>query len=438
MAEAASKCPLPSHILEFSPPRRRHPWSGGPSTGAATVCSLEHSLNDRIHDPHPNGHLDASFVEQYVHRLRFTTDSLAPQNTALRDTLPADATARLIVFVDAGVSEAWPDLAGRLQAYAATHDDRMKLAGPVMTVPGGEAAKNDWEVFERVARAINDHGICRHSFVVTIGGGAVLDAVGFGAATAHRGVRLIRLPTTTLSQADGGIGVKNGINAFGKKNFLGCFAVPWAVINDDAFLTSLPDRDWRSGLSEAVKVALLKDAAFFDLIESSADDLRARNHRRLVPIVRRTAELHLDHIVEGGDPFEARGERPLDFGHWSAHKLEQMTDFEVKHGEAVAIGLAIDVLYSATIGRLDPATAERCVRALEAIGFDLYHDALRDPELFDGIDEFREHLGGMLAITLIDEIGRGFEANDIDRGAMVAAIGQLADRTAQPQSRRIG
>ena len=93
--------------------------------------------------------------------------------------------------------------------------------------------------------------------MVAIGGGAVLDAVGYAAATAHRGVRLIRVPTTVLSQDDSAVGVKNGINAFGKKNFVGSFAPPHAVLNDFDLLRTLQDRDWRAGISEAVKVALL-------------------------------------------------------------------------------------------------------------------------------------------------------------------------------------
>ena len=91
----------------------------------------------------------------------------------------------------------------------------------------------------------------------------MLDAVGFAAAIAHRGIRLVRLPTTTLAQADSGVGVKNGVNLFGKKNWLGAFAVPWAVLNDTALLATLPDRDFVAGFSEAVKVALLKSPEVF-------------------------------------------------------------------------------------------------------------------------------------------------------------------------------
>ena len=99
----------------------------------------------------------------------------------------------------------------------------------------------------------------------------VAESLGLAAATAHRGVRHVRLPSTTLSQADSGVGVKNGINAFGKKNFIGTFTPPFAVVNDFELLASLSDRDKRGGLVEAVKVALIRNANFFDAIEASAD-----------------------------------------------------------------------------------------------------------------------------------------------------------------------
>ena len=159
-------------------------------------------------------------------------------------------------------------------------------------------------------------GLDRRSYVVVIGGGAVLDAVGFAAAIAHRGIRLVRLPTTTLAQADSGVGVKNAVNLFGKKNWIGSFAVPWAVLNDTSLLATLPDRDFIAGFSEAVKVSLLKDPAFFDTICRDAPLIRRRDMAATLPVIRASAEWHRDHITKGGDPFEAQrsaaaGLRPL-------------------------------------------------------------------------------------------------------------------------------
>ena len=374
--------------------------------------------------------VDAAFAVDHIHRIRFTTDVFDPANDVLRRVLEAsgDSAGRAIAFVDESVAQAWPDLAGKIKAYAVAHSDVLTLDGDVNIVPGGEQAKNDWSVYQSEAGAINEAGICRHSYVLAVGGGAMLDAVGFAAATAHRGVRLIRFPTTTLSQGDGGIGVKNGINAFGKKNFLGTFDPPWAVINDELFPSTLTNRDWRAGLSEAVKVALLKDAAFFERIETTTDRLAARDETIARPIIRLSAMLHLNHITDGGDPFELLNARPLDFGHWSAHKIEQMSDFRISHGAAVAIGIALDVIYSMASGLLDESDCRRVLACLNGIGLALYDESLADHDaLLTGLAEFREHLGGRLTITLLEGVGRPVEVHEIDRARMVESVKQLAE-----------
>jgi 3-dehydroquinate synthase len=276
-------------------------------------------------------------------------------------------------------------------------------------------------------KVFNAANLDRRSYVVVIGGGAVLDAVGFAAAIAHRGLRLVRLPTTTLAQADSGLGVKNGVNLFAKKNWLGAFAVPWAVINDAALLSTHGQRDFIGGFSEAVKVALLKEPALFDLVCQNAPRIRARHLSVALPVIRRSAELHLAHITQGGDPFEMLEARPLDFGHWSAHKLEAMSGFELRHGEAVAIGVAIDAVYSSLIGDFPAADAQRVLRCLTDLGFSLHAAGLHDTQvLFAGMEEFRQHLGGRLTLTMLRAIGRPHEVHDVDGEVMRAAIGVVA------------
>jgi 3-dehydroquinate synthase len=263
--------------------------------------------------------------------------------------------------------------------------------------------------------------------VVVIGGGAVLDAVGFAAAIAHRGIRLVRLPTTTLAQSDSGVGVKNAVNLFGKKNWVGTFATPWAVINDARLLDTLEDRDFVSGFSEAVKVSLLKDREMFDDLCRDAAVIRQRDVSKALPMIRRTALWHLRHITEGGDPFEAREARPLDFGHWSAHKLEVMSDFRLRHGEAVALGLAIDTVYSSLAHGLDPGDARRVLDCLRELGFSLAcHEYSDTHTLFAGMEEFRQHLGGRLTLTMLSGIGDPIDVHHIDRRSMREAIDRVA------------
>lgn len=374
--------------------------------------------------------IDAPFAVRFTHRLRCTRRCLDPANPTLADALgpadsshPADRPARVLAFVDSGVAVAWPRTRDDLAAYARAYPRRMTLAGDTVIVPGGETIKNDPARVEGMIERIRDARLCRQSYVLAIGGGAVLDAAGYAAAVAHRGIRLIRVPTTTLAQGDSGVGVKNGINAFGRKNYQGVFAPPWAVINDEAYLATLDPRDRRCGLSEAVKVGLVKDAAFFERIERDADRLAAGDEAVLIPIIRRSAELHLRHITDGGDPFEMIAARPLDFGHWSAHRLEQLSGYDIRHGEAVAIGIAIDTLYSARLGLLHMSEAERILRGLRTLGFTLSHPLLSDPKpILAGLEEFREHLGGRLTIMLLKAVGHGVDVHEVDASKMAEAI----------------
>lgn len=373
-------------------------------------------------------HIDAPFQVDFVHRLRCTTHAIHPSNHTLVDLLESDnGPAQALCFVDAGLCEAWPRLPAQIDAYVAAHHDRIELAGPTRFVPGGERCKTDRSVIEPVFRAIFDAALCRRSYVIVIGGGAVLDAVGFAAGLTHRGLRIVRLPTTTLSQADSGVGIKCGINAFNTKNFLGLFQPPWAVINDEAFLRTLAQRDWRAGFSEVVKVALLKDADLFAQIERCAAAVATRDADAASPLLRRAAELHLRHITLGGDPFEFTTARPLDFGHWAAHRLEEMSGFRLRHGEAVAIGLAIDTLYATRAGWLDERLTQRIHHTLRTLGFSLNHPALNDTDaLLRGIESFRQHLGGRLTLTMIRDIAQPFDVHQLDLALLEQVITDLA------------
>ncbi len=370
----------------------------------------------------------------YRHRVYFTREVFGPHNPLLRDLMVDGTPGRVrkaLVTLDEALASAQPGLAGQIQAYFESAPDSLRLVCPPMLIEGGERAKNSFFHVSEIQSRIERHGICRHSYVIAVGGGAHLDVVGLAAATAHRGVRHVRIPTTTLAQADSGVGVKNGINAFGKKNFLGTFAPPFAVVNDFELLSSLPARDKRAGYVEAVKVALIRDTEFFSAIEQDALRLRDFEPTAMERLIHRCAELHMRHIAPSGDPFEFGSARPLDFGHWAAHKLEQLSEFRLRHGEAVAVGISLDVLYSQRLGLLDAADAARILSLLETLGFELFASELlhEDPSgrllVLSGLDEFREHLGGELTITLLAGIGCGTEVHQMDKQAVVACIEEL-------------
>ncbi len=373
---------------------------------------------------------DARVQLDFQHRLIFDERVFTSADSPLAQLMERyNGSARAQVYIDSGVRDHHPEIASQIESWADAHG--ITLASDIVVVPGGERCKNDPAAIERVLEVMHDAKLCRRSYAIVIGGGAVLDAVGYAAALIHRGIRLIRVPSTTLAQCDSGVGVKNGVNAFGKKNYLGTFAVPWAVVNDESLLGSLDDADWIGGFSEVVKVALLKDAALFEQVECDAARIAQRDLPRSIPLIRRSAELHLKHICDGGDPFEMNEARPLDFGHWAAHKLEQMTGFTIAHGHAVAVGLALDVSYASAIGLLPAEIRDRVLGTLETLGFTLGHALLMETQtLLGGLDEFREHLGGRLTITLIDGIGSQIDVHEIDGRIMKRCAHDLAKRSA--------
>jgi 3-dehydroquinate synthase len=372
-----------------------------------------------------------SFSVPFEYDVIFTRDAFAPDNRALVDALSQRQPNRrhkVLAIFDEGFAAAYPETAAQLRAYFQRHADHLVLVTDPVPILAGEAAKNDPDLVHRLHTLFHQHHMDRHSFVLVVGGGGVQDAAGYAAATAHRGIRTVRMPTTVLGQNDSGVGVKNGINAFGNKNFIGTFVPPYAVINDFRFLERLPHRDAIAGMAEAVKVSLIRDGSFFAWLEAHAAQLAASDPEPLGTLIRRCAELHLRHIGTGGDPFERGSARPLDFGHWAAHKLEALTAHELRHGEAVAIGLVLDSRYSVEAGLLSEADFTRIERLIARLGLPRWHDALlapgrgTRPALFDGLDDFREHLGGDLTITLLRGIGQALDVHEMHEPLIEKAL----------------
>ena len=372
---------------------------------------------------------DIRFDVPQIQRLRFTKDVFGTDIGVLTALIERSgpAPAKVQIWVDSGLQAAQGDALKKLHARL-NEEEHIDVVDDVQFVPGGEDCKRDPRLVESILSVFNKANLDRRSYVLVIGGGAVLDAVGFAAATAHRGIRLIRIPTTTLAQGDSGVGVKNAINFFEKKNWLGTFATPWAVINDTKILDTLPDRDFRCGFAEAVKVSLLKSAEQFENLVANAPLISNRDADKAHQALKHSVLLHLEHITRGGDPFEAEMARPLDFGHWSAHKLEPLSNYTLRHGEAVSIGVALDSLYSSRVYGLSRLDAHRVVSCLAQIGLPTSHPRLADKKvLFDGLEEFRQHLGGELTITMIDQPGQPLNVNTIDYVEMGAAIDELIE-----------
>lgn len=375
--------------------------------------------------------LDISFAVPQTFRFRMTRDVLGGDSHTLIDLLEpsGDSRPRVQVYVDASLPRVDPEFLPRLEQIFAKAADRVLLTEEPRAIGGGEPCKNDPLLVEGLLEHFYQHDLDRRSYIVAIGGGAVLDTVGYAASIAHRGIRLVRLPTTTLAQADSGVGVKTAVNWFAKKNWKGTFAVPWGVINDHHVLRTLPDREFHNGFSEVVKVSLLKRPDVFATVEQNATRIAERDDAASTEAIHQSVLMHLHHITGGGDPFEMLEARPLDFGHWSAHRLEPMSDYRIHHGEAVAIGVAIDTLYSRNVLGLPASDADRVIDCLHRLklptGDRLLHDA---DSLLEGLEEFRQHLGGRLTLTLLEAIGRPVNVHDVDLPAMRDAIQEAAAR----------
>ncbi|RAI95139.1 3-dehydroquinate synthase [Algoriphagus yeomjeoni] len=368
--------------------------------------------------------IEQSFSVPFNYQVCFSEEIFAPENRLFVDILSKERKSKVLFVVDNGVAEAHPNLLNQLKTYSEAHSESFTMATDPIVVVGGEASKNDEAIYKEIVEATHLYGIDRHSYIAVIGGGAVIDMVGFAAAISHRGIRLIRIPTTVLSQNDSAVGVKNSVNVFGKKNYLGTFTPPYAVLNDFNFLKTLDDRDWRSGISEAIKVALIKDLSFFTWIEDNSTALADREMAPMQELIIRCAQMHLDHI-SGKDPFEFGSSRPLDFGHWAAHKLEHLSDFRIRHGEAVAIGIALDSTYSFLKGWISEDDLLRIIAAFKTLGFDLFAPELGGENLIKGLKEFQEHLGGQLTIMLLKALGKGEEVHEMDHQLIHQAIDLL-------------
>jgi 3-dehydroquinate synthase len=374
-------------------------------------------------------YLQQEFSVRFTYKVFFTTHIFSSDNSLLHEFLKenqkSDVVHKILFVIDSGVIKHHPGIQQHIREYFSLVQHTI-LVDEMIVIEGGEAAKNDEKLFYEIVQAVDKHGIDRHSYIAAIGGGSLLDLVGYAAAVSHRGIRHIRIPTTVLSQNDSGVGVKNGINFGGKKNFLGTFAPPVVVLNDYHFLTTLQDVDWRAGISEAIKVALIKDATFFHWLVDNAEMLAQRNMEAMQYLIKRCAELHIQHIGSR-DPFETGSSRPLDFGHWSAHKLEPLTNFYLRHGEAVAIGIALDSTYSHLSGRLTMEDLKKIIALLKTLGLPIAHALLHieseSSPLLKGLQEFREHLGGKLTIMLISAIGKGEEVHHMD-SALIKEAGQ--------------
>jgi len=350
----------------------------------------------------------------------FTVELLADLFNQENDLINSIAsTAGCFFVIDKGIGEIATD---KVISYLKHYNLINENSDNLLLLAGGEQLKDGLTPALNLISGLEDAKIDRKGKLFLIGGGSLLDMGGFAASMYHRGIDYVRIPTTLLSQIDAGIGTKNGINYLRQKNSLGFFKSPQFVFIDPEFLVTLPDRQIRSGLAEAIKIALISHKELFRAIEKNYQDLLKRDFlsENSLYIIWETIVAHLDQIMS--DPHENKIARPLDYGHEWGHRLEIISDHELNHGEAISVGMALDSHISYQKGFLTTNEVHKIIGLFITVGLPVYHHLATKDNLWQGLDDFRRHLGGELTITLLNQIGVKIDTHEISEDELESAI----------------
>jgi 3-dehydroquinate synthase len=298
------------------------------------------------------------------------------------------------------------------------------VAVATVEVPDGEAAKT-LAVAAHCWNALLEAGLDRTSTVLALGGGAVGDLAGFVAATYMRGVNFIPLPTTVLAQVDAAIGGKTAIDHPRAKNLVGAFHQPRLVLVDPRTVTTLPDRQFRSGLAEIVKHGIVLDARYFDDVEGSVEPLLARDLPTLERIIGGSCRLKAS-VVER-DAREADLRQVLNYGHTIGHALEAATGYtRFTHGEAVALGIVAEARLARRLGLAGPETVERQERLLARVGLPTTAPALDTEAVLAAVSHDKKARDGRVPFVLAPAIGQFRLVSDVGVADVRAVIASLA------------
>ena len=315
------------------------------------------------------------------------------------------------------------------ETVAALHGQRLiaalceaGIAAPLITVPAGEASKS-FEQLARVSDALLALSLDRGDLVIAFGGGVVGDLAGFAAAIYKRGIDFVQIPTTLLAQVDSSVGGKTAIDTPRGKNLIGAFHQPRLVLADLDVLDSLAARQMRAGYAEVVKYGLLGDFAFFEWLEANVDAVLARQPEALAHAVARSVEMKAEIVAE--DEKEMGRRALLNLGHTFGHALEAEVGFgdDLLHGEAVALGSAQALRFSAALGLCPGQDAARAERAIAAAGLparlsDLRLGPFAVDRLMDHMVQDKKAEGGRVTLILAHGIGRAFTAKGVERAPL--------------------
>jgi 3-dehydroquinate synthase len=292
-----------------------------------------------------------------------------------------------------------------------------------VVLPSGEATKSQGHVSDVYDRLV-EWNADRQTPIIAVGGGVIGDLAGFVAATYSRGLFFVQIPTTLLAQVDSSVGGKVGINHPRGKNLIGAFHQPLGVVIDTTVLTTLPERDYRSGLAEVVKYGVILDATFFEFLEQNVAGLAARSPDVLRRVVARCCRLKAD-VVER-DEFETTGLRAvLNYGHTFAHAFETLLGYgTLLHGEAVAVGMLYASRLAERLGRIDASVTARQKALLERLGLPIRLPEQGRPApavILDSMRLDKKTLQGQLRFVLPTRLGH-VELLPVDETAVVDVL----------------
>jgi len=344
-------------------------------------------------------------------------------DTILQDIgglLKTDCVQRAVIVSDQSVNATHAKtVAEALQDAAITIDQ--------LTIPSGEASKSLAEA-ERLWNEFARLKIDRKTAILAVGGGVIGDLTGFVAATFSRGLDFWQVPTTLVAQVDSAIGGKTGVNLPAGKNLVGAFWQPRGVVADISTLTTLPDREYVSGLAEVVKYGMILDTDFFHWLEDNALRVKDREKRSVAHIVRRSAELKT--LVVERDEREITGLRAcLNYGHTFAHAFETATGYgTLLHGEAVSLGMMAAASLACSMNRIDQLVVDRQQKLLETLGLPVSTTTLNgieNDDLLGIMSRDKKSIGGKLRFILPSTIGEVETVDNVCHEFIVSAINKL-------------
>ena len=292
----------------------------------------------------------------------------------------------------------------------------------VLPMPEGESAKR-LSAVEKLASQMVASSADRRSVVLALGGGVVGDVAGFLASIFMRGIPVVQVPTTLVAQVDSAMGGKTGVNLSAGKNMIGTFYQPLAVLSDPDVLTTLPEREYRSGLFEAMKYGVIRNAAVFDLMESQRDGIQRRDGELLERLIVDCVKVKAD--VVGVDEREGGERRILNFGHTIGHALEAATKYKhFLHGEAVGWGMIAAAAVGREVGITDATTAARITSLVMAYG-PLPKVETSGQRVLRLIQSDKKTIGGIPHFVLARSMGTVEVVNTVSKESVLNAVAEI-------------